>query len=117
MASIAAALNELIAGRDVTVEDALTRHFTDSYRQSTNGEWIDRAAFGEQMTQLRPHIENVEITVLDEVSQGSAYAERHVIRVTQRGGGVARQEVFLFAQLADDGRFDSLEELVRPLPA
>lgn len=117
MASIAAALNELIAGRDVTVEDALIRHFTDSYRQSTNGEWIDRAAFAQQMTQLRPHVDSVEITVLDEVSQGSAYAERHVIRVTQHGGGVARQEVFLFAQLADDGRFDSLEELVRPLPA
>ncbi|GAB3799640.1 hypothetical protein GCM10028798_12990 [Humibacter antri] len=117
MASIAAALNELLADHAVSVEDALARHFTDSYRQSTNGEWIDRAAFAEQMAQMRPFIDHVEITVLDEVSQGPAYAERHVIRVAQRDGGVLRQEVFLFARLAEDGRFDSLEELVRALPA
>lgn len=117
MASIAAALKELLAEQAVSVEDVLARHFTDSYRQSTNGEWIDRAAFADQMTRLRPHVDHIEITVLDEVSQGSAYAERHVILVTQRDGGMLRQEVFLFAQLAEDGRFYSLEELVRPLPA
>ncbi|HVX07674.1 hypothetical protein [Humibacter sp.] len=115
MASISAALHDLLATRDLAVEDALTRHFTDDYRQSTDGEWIDRATFAQQMEQLRGFVDAVEITVLDELSQGSRYAERHVIRVTGRDGSVVGQEVYVFAEVAEDGRFGSLEELSRPL--
>ena len=115
MASISAALHDLLAARDLTVEDALARHFTDGYRQSTNGEWIDRATFGQQMEQLRGFVDAVDISVVDELSQGSRYAERHIIRVTGRDGSVVGQEVYVFAELAEDGRFASLEELSRPL--
>ncbi|MHA7985354.1 hypothetical protein ACX9R5_06065 [Rathayibacter sp. CAU 1779] len=117
MPSISAALHELLGEGDLSVESVLQRHFTDDYRQSTGGEWIDRAAFAEQMTQLRAFVDRVEIEVVVELVQGSAYAERHVIRVTQRDGSVLAQEVFVFASLAADGRFEGLEELVRPLPA
>lgn len=116
MASMSAALHDLLAERDLPVEEALTRHFTDGYRQSTNGDWIDRAAFAQQIGQLRSFLLTVEIDVLDELRQGSAYAERHVIRAIQADGSALGQEVFVFAQVADDDRFDRLEELVRPLP-
>jgi hypothetical protein len=115
MASISAALHDLLVTPDLTVEDALARHFTDDYRQSTNGEWIDRAAFGQQMEQLRGFVDAVEIRVIDELSQGSRYAERHVIQVTGRDGSVVGQEVYVFAEVAEDGRFGSLEELSRSL--
>jgi len=115
MPSISTALRELLAG-DLPVEDALTKHVTDDYRQSTDGVWIDRATFAQQLTQLRGFIERVEIEVKSELSQGSAYAERHVITVTQRDGGVGSQEVYLFGEIADDGRFAWLEELTRALP-
>jgi hypothetical protein len=115
MASISAALHDLLAERDLPVEEALTRHFTDGYRQSTNGDWIDREAFAEQIGQLRAFLLTVQLDVIDELQQGSAYAERHVIRATQADGAALGQEVFVFARVADDGRFDSLEELVRPL--
>jgi hypothetical protein len=116
MASISAALHDLIVERDLPVEQALARHFTDAYRQSTNGDWVDRATFGQQITQLRSFLELVEIDVLGELQQDSAYAERHIINATQVDGSVLRQEVFVFADIAADGRFDRLEELVRPLP-
>lgn len=115
MASISAALHDLLAERNRSVEDVLARHFTHDYRQSTNGDWIDRAAFAEQVTQLRAFIDHVEIRVLDELMQGSRYAERHVIQVTGRDGSVIGQEVYLFADIAEDGRFASLEEISRPL--
>ncbi|WP_243062290.1 hypothetical protein [Humibacter sp. RRB41] len=115
MPSIAAALYDLLNERDVSVEDALARHFTDEYRQSTNGDWIDRAGFAEQLTQLRLYVDHVEIRVLDELSDDASYAERHILTATQRDGSTAAQEVFLFGQIAEDGRFASLEELVRPL--
>jgi hypothetical protein len=115
MASISAALHDLLAEQDLPVEDALARHFTDEYRQSTNGDWIDRAAFAEQIAQLRSFVDHVEIRVIDELTQGSRYAERHIVEVTGRDGSVVAQEVYLFADVAEDGRFESLEEISRPL--
>ena len=115
MASIAAALHDLLNESDLAVEDTLTRYFTDDFRQSTNGDWIDRSAFAEQMSRLRLVIDRAEIRVVQELSSGSGYAERHVLTATMRDGSAAAQEVFLFAEIADDGRFASLEELVRPL--
>lgn len=115
MASISAALYQLL-GSELSVEEALSRNMTDSYRQSTNGEWIDRAAFAAQLEATRGFVAGVEIEVVAELSQGSAYAERHIIAVTQPSGAVARQEVYLFGEIAPDGRFAWLEELTRPLP-
>jgi len=117
MPSISAALRDLLASHDLTIEEALTRHVTDDYRQSTNGDWIDRAAFAQQLSLLRSFIASVEIEVRSELVQGSSYAERHVITVTQRDGVAARQEVYLFGEIAADGRFASLEELTRALPS
>ncbi|GAA4161048.1 hypothetical protein GCM10022286_18050 [Gryllotalpicola daejeonensis] len=117
MPSISAALHDLLGSQELTVEQALTRHFTDDYRQSTNGDWTDRAAFAQQVTQLRGFLERIDIEVKSELTEGSSYAERHIITVTQRDGGVGAQEVFLFGRIAADGRFASLEELTRQLPA
>jgi hypothetical protein len=116
MPSISRALSELLAGADLSVEDALARHVTDDYRQSTDGQWIDRAAFAEQLAQLRGFVQSVDIEVKSELTQGSSYAERHVITVTGRDGSIGRQEVYLFGEIAPDGRFAWLEELTRPLP-
>ncbi len=116
MPSISAALNDLLNDTGLPVDEALDRHFAEDFRQSTNGEWLDRAGFAEQMTRLRTILDHVDIRVLAELTQGSAYAERHILTATQRGGSTASQEVYLFAEIADDGRFASLEELVRPLP-
>ena len=115
MASIAAALHDLLNEPDLSVESALTRHFTDEYRQSTDGTWIDRAEFGRQIQGLRTFVAHAAIDVVDELVDGTAYAERHVIRITGRDGTTARQEVFLFGRIAADGRFAELEELTRHL--
>ena len=117
MASISAALRDLLADHDLPVEEALTRHFTDSYRQSTDGEWIDRGGFATQVEHLRSLIKTVEIEVLDELARGSAYAERHIIRLVGRDGSITTREVYLVAELAADGRFDSLQETLRPITA
>jgi len=117
MASISVALQELLCASELSVEEALTRHVADDYRQSTDGNWLDRAAFAQQLTQLRGAIERVEIEVLNELAYDRAYAERHVITCTLRDGSRVSQEVFVFAEIARDGRFARLEELTRLLPA
>jgi len=117
MPSISAALHDLLGGTDLAVEDALTRHVADDYRQSTDGTWIDRAAFAAQLTQLRTFVERVDIEVKSELTQDASYAERHIITVTGRDGSTGSQEVYLFGEIAPDGRFAWLEELTRALPA
>ncbi|GAA4191412.1 hypothetical protein GCM10022288_22130 [Gryllotalpicola kribbensis] len=116
MPSIAAALHDLLGSNDLTVEQAVARHVTDDYRQSTDGVWIDRAAYVQQIAQLRGFIERIAVEVKGELTEGSHYAERHIITVTRRDGGTAAQEVFLFGEVAADGRFAQLEELTRQLP-
>jgi len=115
MSSISHALDELLNERETPVAEVLSRHFADDYRQSTNGDWADRAAFAQQIEYLRAGIDVAEIEVLAELEQGGAYAERHVIHVTQNDGTVAAQEAYVFAELAADGRFASLTELTRPV--
>ena len=114
MTSISQALYELLNERDTPVDEVLTRHFADEYRQSTNGEWVDRAGFAQQIEFLRAGIDIADIDVVAELVQGDAYAERHLIQVTQNDGTVAAQEAFVFATVAPDGRFLALEELTRP---
>lgn len=114
MASISEALLALLTDHDRPVEQVLDEYFTDDYRQSTDGVWVDRGGFGERMSQLRSYLQGVEIEVVAEVTNGSVYAERHVIRATQLDGAHLGQEVFLFAELAADGRFAKVEELVHP---
>jgi hypothetical protein len=115
MSSISQALHELLNERETPVAEVLGRHFTDDYRQSTNGDWADLAGFAQQIEYLRAGIDLAEIEVLAELTQGTGYAERHVIRVTQNDGTVAAQEAYVFADLAADGRFSSLTELTRPV--
>jgi len=115
MPSITATLHDLLAAHELTVDEALMRHVTDDYRQSTDGDWIDRAAFAQQLTGLRAAIDAVEFEVISELTEGDAYAERHIVTITLPDGSRRRQEVFLFARLAADGRFAQLEELTRPL--
>lgn len=115
MPSISQALYELLNAPSAPVDEVLSRHFTDDYRQSTNGEWVDRAGFAQQLEFLRAGVDGVDVEVVAELVQGDSYAERHVIRITQNDGSVVAQEVYLFAELAPDGRFRSLQELTRAI--
>jgi hypothetical protein len=110
MTNIAAALHDLLNEHDVPLEDAVARHFTDDYRQRTDGESSDRAGFVEHIAHLRAIVESVDVTVLDEFEKGSRYADRHVVRVRKRDGGTVTQEVYLFGTRAADGRFQLVDE-------
>lgn len=116
MTTIKAALDDLLNNRDDEVETVAARHLTADYRQCVDGEWQDRATFLAFLTALRSAIRSAQITVLDELTEGRHYAERHLITVTQNDGQTVSQEVYLFAELAEDGRFARLEELTRIVP-
>lgn len=111
MSAIALALHDLLNEQEIPLEEAIERHFTDDYRQRTNGEVSDRAGFAAHIAHLRAIVEYAEIQVIDEFENGPRYADRHIVRLTKRDGNVVGQEVYVFATRAADGRFASLDEV------
>lgn len=111
MTTISAALHDLLNEPDLPLEAAVSRHFTDAYRQRTDNEWSDRAGFVEHIAHLRALVARVEIDVRDEFIRDRCYADRHIVHLTKRDGSTVTQEVYLFGELAEDGRFRRAEEV------
>ncbi|MFI6002138.1 nuclear transport factor 2 family protein [Streptomyces sp. NPDC051366] len=107
---IARAINDLLFSPGVDLAEALDRHFTPDYRQRTNGVWSDRTSFARHITRLRSLIRSGHIEVHDELRDGLRYADRHTVTLSHRDGHTSRTEVYLFAELAPDGRFQRVEE-------
>lgn len=115
MASIAAALDDLLNNRDLSVDDAIARHFSDDYRQRIDGTWSDRTGFAEHIAHLRHLVGHADVRVLDEFEHGNAYSDRHEAHITKTDGTTVVQEVYLFGSLAADGRFAEVHELTHML--
>jgi hypothetical protein len=50
------------------------------------------------------------VRVIDELSDGPRYADRHVVEAVKRDGSRVEMEVYVFAEFAADGRFRRIEE-------
>ncbi|MFD9223745.1 nuclear transport factor 2 family protein [Streptomyces sp. NPDC060064] len=107
---IKAALTDLIFSSDLTVQEAADRHFTPEYRQRTDGTWDDRAGFVEHITHVRTIVAGGHVEVHDELYDGSKYADRHTVHITKEDDSTVSMEVYVFAELAPDGRFSRIEE-------
>ncbi|MGW5852159.1 nuclear transport factor 2 family protein [Streptomyces sp. NPDC055254] len=107
---ITRAVNDLLFTPDLDLGVAVDRHFAPDYRQRTDGVWSDRADFIQHMTRLRSLVRDGHIEVHDELRDGLRYADRHTVTLTQHNGRTSRTEVYLFARLAPDGRFERVEE-------
>ncbi|MFE7186663.1 nuclear transport factor 2 family protein [Streptomyces erythrochromogenes] len=107
---IEAALNDLLFNRGITVEEAAERHFTPGYRQRTDGEWADRTEFLDHIGHLRGIVAGGTVEVHDELYDGGRYADRHTCHITKNDGTTVTMEVYVFAELAADGRFHRIEE-------
>lgn len=105
------ALADLLQNQDLSVDEAADRHISPDFRQRTNGQWDDRAGFLTRIAHLRSTTQHTTITVLDELTDGDRYAERHIIDLLRNDGQRIVQEVYLFAALDSDGRLERIEEV------
>ncbi|MDH6108781.1 hypothetical protein P3T36_002298 [Kitasatospora sp. MAP12-15] len=107
---IAAALHDLLLAPGVPLDEALDRHFAPDYRQRTDGRWDDRAQFAAHIAHLREVVLSGQVEVLEELTDGTRYADRHLVDVTKKDGSTVRMEVYVFGEFAPDGRFRRIEE-------
>jgi hypothetical protein len=113
MTTLKGALADLLQNQEFSVDEAAARHISPDFRQRTNGQWDDRAGFLARIAHLRSETRHVTITVLDELHDGTRYAERHIIDLLHNDGRRTVREVHLFAALDSDGRFERIEEMTR----
>lgn len=111
MTTLKDALADLLQNQDLSVDEAADRHISSGFRQRTNGQWDDRAGFLTRIAHLRSTTQHTTITVLDELIDGGRYAEHHIIDLRHNDGRRIVQEVYLFAALDSDGRFERIEEV------
>ncbi|MER5637399.1 nuclear transport factor 2 family protein [Kitasatospora sp. NPDC002227] len=110
MTDIRSALTDLLLTPALPLAEALERHFTPDYRQRTDGSWADRDAFAEHIAHLRTLVAEGRIEVHDELRDGDRYADRHTVHLVKHDGAAVSVEVYVFAELAQDGRFRRIEE-------
>jgi SAM-dependent methyltransferase len=111
MTGMATVLNELLNERDTPVEEVMARHFAPAYRQRTDGIWADWDQVAQNLTRIRTAIRSVKIEMSDELTDGRAYADRHVLTVEMTDGTSQVRESYLFGRLAEDGRFEQIDEV------
>jgi hypothetical protein len=108
--TIAAALDDLLFTPGLDLDTALDRHFAPDYRQRTDGRWDDRAQFAQHIAHLREVVADGRVEVHEELSSGTAYADRHTVDVRKKDGSTVRMEVYLFGEFDAEGRFRRIEE-------
>ncbi|MFJ5025099.1 nuclear transport factor 2 family protein [Streptomyces goshikiensis] len=107
---IKAALTDLLLNEELTLAEAADRHFTPDYRQRTDGEWADRSQFLDHIAHLRTLGATGEVEVHEELHDGDKYADRHTCHIVKKDGATVSMEVYVFADMAPDGRFRRIEE-------
>ena len=114
-AFIEAVLAQVCFGDEAThpLEATIDRYFTPDYQQRTDGDVVDRAGFAAHIRALRALVASGSVTVREALRDGNRIADRHEVTVTKRDGTVSRLEVYLFGELASDGRLRRVEEVSR----
>jgi hypothetical protein len=111
MTTVKALLDDLLNRQAISLPQVLDTHLGADYRQRTDGVWSDRREAGEHFAYLRAIVDHAEVTVLEDLTDGRQYAERHLVDIAKRDGGRVLQEFYVFGELLPDGRFARLEEV------
>jgi hypothetical protein len=112
---IETALTEVCFGGEDShpLEATIDRYFAPDYQQRTDGELVDRDGFAAHIKVLRGLVAHGEVEVLEALRDGDRIADRHRISVTKRDGTVSQLEIYLFGELAADGRLRRVDEVSR----
>jgi hypothetical protein len=111
-ARISDALRALVFEPDsgAELDHVLDRYYAPNYTHRTDGKTLNRDEFAALVARVRSQVAKGSVTVLDELRDGSAYAERHAYHITLRNGTTQDREVAIFGTFAPDGRFQHLSE-------
>lgn len=108
-------LREVCFGSDeeFPLEETIARYFAPEYTQLTDGVMSDYDLFTEHIRTLRRRVIGGTVVVERLVRDGSRFADRHALTMTTTAGAQIRSELYMFGEVANDGRLLWVEELSR----
>lgn len=99
-------------------EDAATvleRWHTPEIRWFNDGVLLDRERLIAHARPVRKNVLDCEVEVHDAIVADGRIAARYTLRASMRKGGVIATEIYMFGQLAGDGRISRVDQITRTL--
>lgn len=107
---ISDAIREVAFESSRELDEVLDTYYAPDYVHRSDGHQLDRAGFANMVAGMRRRVVKGSVTVLDEVYEGSHYAERHRYTMKLIDGTLVDREIYFFATLSEDGRFQRADE-------
>ena len=101
---------------DEPPETVFDRYHTPDFVLHTDGLPLDRARLLDHVRPARRRASGIHVEVHDAVTEGDRVAARYTLgAVMRKGGATVVTEIYLFGQLAADGRLRRADQLTRIL--
>lgn len=93
----------------------LDRYYTDDFEHHNDGIRLDRARLIAHARPVRRNVRSCKLDVFDTLIDGDRVAARYAIRAVMRNGHAPTMEVYMFGELAADGRLRRIFSTARQL--
>ncbi|MFG2652230.1 nuclear transport factor 2 family protein [Streptomyces sp. NPDC048436] len=95
----------------------IDRYYAPDFVEVSDGISIDRARLIKHIRPVRKQFTGAVFKVQQALRDGDHISARYTIRATTKTGQVIDTEIFMFADLTPDGRFQRVNQITRTLPA
>lgn len=106
---------EVVAGADAAA--VVDRYYTPDIEQVADGVTLDRQRLIDHLRPVRKNVVSCTYDVHEALRTGDRLAARFTIHAELRRGRTISTEVYLFAELAPDGRFRHTTQATRDVSA
>lgn len=112
---LATVLSEVSFGSDqqCPLKETINCYFTLDHQQRVNGKVLNYDQFVDHIRHLRTHVASGRIEIVEALREGNRITDRHRVHITKSDGSAIQLEVFLFGELAADGRICRMDEVSR----
>ncbi|MEU4834927.1 nuclear transport factor 2 family protein [Streptosporangium sp. NPDC023615] len=95
----------------------LDRYHTPDYEVVSDGVRLDRQRLLDHMRPARKRVAGVRVEVEQALVDGDQVAARYRLVAEMRKGGTVVTEIYMFGELAADGRLRRAVQATRPMPS
>ncbi|MGC5012813.1 nuclear transport factor 2 family protein [Streptosporangium sp. DT93] len=95
----------------------LDRYHTPDYEMVNDGVRLDRQRLLDHMRPARKRVAGVRVEVEQALVDGDQVAARYRLVAEMRKGGAVVTEIYMFGELAADGRLRRAVQITRPIPS
>ncbi|MEV5981298.1 nuclear transport factor 2 family protein [Streptomyces sp. NPDC052114] len=105
--------NEIFGEEDAG--EVIDRYYAPGFLQVSDGIEIDRDRLIKHIRPVKKSVLSGSYEVLEAVVDGNRLAARFVIRAVTKQGKETENEVHMFCEMTDDGRFVRIDQITRSI--